>query len=122
MTGFDQRGGAGSGFHDPRMPQPFVEPLTILVVLAAFVLAALADWRSFRCGRRRRGGLGRHALAGFAKILEILVAVAPSVTVALALVAFGRFARSGGRLCAFLRSLLGTMGGAGLLPPALLPS
>src|SRR5258708_4448333 len=180
MTGFDQRGGAGSGFHDPRMPQPLLEPLAIqalssplidafssrepgstslenalalilavggellfqrrqlgkwrigvghavalarrgaagerpvrgaalalvapafvaatavavgpialavaaagLIAAALFipvavltlgfkalartilvVLAALADWRAFRGGRRRRGGLGRHALAG----------------------------------------------------------
>jgi hypothetical protein len=29
MTGLDQRGRAGAGFHDPRMPQPFIETLAL---------------------------------------------------------------------------------------------
>ncbi len=29
MAGLDQRGSAGAGFHHPRMPQPFIETLTL---------------------------------------------------------------------------------------------
>jgi len=29
MAGLDQRGGAGAGLHDPRMPQPFIETLAL---------------------------------------------------------------------------------------------
>ncbi len=29
VAGLDQRSGAGAGFYDPRMPQPFVETLAL---------------------------------------------------------------------------------------------
>lgn len=32
VAGLDQRGGAGAGLHDPRMPQPLVEPLAVRVI------------------------------------------------------------------------------------------
>jgi hypothetical protein len=29
MAGLDQRGSAGAGLHNPRMPQPFIETLAL---------------------------------------------------------------------------------------------
>jgi hypothetical protein len=31
VTGLDQRGRAGAGFDDPRMPQPFIETLALQI-------------------------------------------------------------------------------------------
>ncbi len=49
VSGFDQCGGAGAGFHHPRMPQPFVETLALqLISSGARTLAGTRSHYSLR--------------------------------------------------------------------------
>src|SRR5882672_9461372 len=97
-------------FSAPRPSDP--RPSLAFEALARAILVVVAAGRAFGCrwcrGRRggRCSGLGRCAFAGLvAKILQILVAVAPSLAVPLALVAFTGLAGRGGPR-ALLRRLL----------------
>src|SRR5258707_5809982 len=80
-----------------------IVPILALAIEAlARTIVVLAARRAVGCSRCG-GGHGRRALAGPTKILQILVAVAPPVTVPLALLA-GLASRT--RLRAVLRRLL----------------
>jgi hypothetical protein len=54
MAGFDQGCGAGAGFDDPRMPQPFVEALAIQAYEASCPRMISSQMRSALVARESR--------------------------------------------------------------------
>jgi hypothetical protein len=54
MTGFDQGCGAGAGFDNPRMPQPFVEALAIQAYEASCLRKISAQTPSAFVARENR--------------------------------------------------------------------
>jgi hypothetical protein len=52
---FDQRSGTGAGFDDPRMPQPFIETLTLHTVSRYALVRILAIGRKLLLQRRQLG-------------------------------------------------------------------